>query len=243
VALVLTSAAATADDPKPTPLPPPELPRPIPIGPVRLGQLEEEFEAAEAARDVRKAHIKLAELNVRVAESNVARLIKLAADQVISKEEVEKGKMEVEIAKAQLEIRIAELKEGEVRVKFAKKRLEDAKRGGGLIPLLPGNPQARSPAEEKAFAELRVQLFQTEVRFGETLGEVLRLDAVVAITEADLARVREAAKLGSVRAGTLEAMEAKAKDAKELAARARKAHKEVVAALTELHTKLKALEK
>jgi multidrug resistance efflux pump len=236
VALVLTSAAATADEPKPTL---PAQPA-VPLSPTQLAQLEGEVEAAEAARDGRKAHVKVAELNARAAEINADRVLKLVTSKVVSREEADQAKMDAELARAQLELRLAELKESEVKVKFARKRLEDAKRAGpGQIP----NPRARGAADEKAVEELKARLFLTEVRFGESLGEVLRLEAVVAVTEADLARVREAAKRGAVRAGTIDAAEAKVKEAKEQAARARKVHREVVAALAEIHSRLNALQK
>jgi multidrug resistance efflux pump len=245
-ALVLTSAAAAADDPKPVRPAQPALqppgglqPRPVPVAPAQLMQLEEDLEMAEAARDVRKAHVKLAELGVRAAEVDLERLTRLAAGGAITKEEAEKAKVMVEVAKAQLEIRVAELKEVEVKVKYAKKRLDEAKRGG----VRPVPPPVRPGGPDKVIEELRVQLVRAEINFEQSLAELLRVEAIVALTEADLARAREAAKFGRIRAGTLEAAESKFKDAKEQAERARKEHKEVIAALAAIHTKLKELEK
>ena len=106
------------------------------VSPARMAQLEEEYESLEASRDVKKAHVKVAEIGVRVAEAGLDRVARHFANKVVSKEEVEKAQLEVDLAKAQLEIRLAEVKEVEVKVKYAKKRLDDAKLGG--VRPLPG---------------------------------------------------------------------------------------------------------
>lgn len=95
----------------------------------RIAAAEEELETLEAQRDVRKAYIKAAEVAVEMVRMNALRLERQMSAGFILKEELDKARLEVEVAKAQLEIRIAELKEVEVKIKYAKKRLEDAKAG------------------------------------------------------------------------------------------------------------------
>jgi hypothetical protein len=115
----------------------------------RLAALEEEFELTEAQRDVRRAHVRAAEVGVKSAMLNAERLAQIAKNGIISSEELEKGKLEVEAAKAQLEIKLAELKEIEVKVKYAKKRLDDAKaagvRSGPARPTAPVDPPPPAP--------------------------------------------------------------------------------------------------
>ena len=55
--------------------------------------------------------------------------------------ELGKAEADFEMAKAQVDIRAAELKEVEVKIKHAKKRLDDAKLGG--VRPLPGLARCR----------------------------------------------------------------------------------------------------
>jgi len=151
-----TAAVAWAQDPKPAQPPAqPDRPtakavRPLETQPepkaapwgqattrvtaARLATLEEEFEMIEAHREVRRAHVRAAEVGVKAAEINLDRIAKSGAAGVVTREEMDKAKLEVEAAKAQLDIRMAELREVEVKVKFAKKRLDDAKAAGVRPP-------------------------------------------------------------------------------------------------------------
>jgi hypothetical protein len=99
----------------------------------KMATLEEEFETIEAHRDVRRAHVRAAEVTLRGTEVQLEILAKSPAN-TIPQSEMMKAKLEVDAAKAQLEIKMAELKEVEVKLKFAKKRLEDAK-AAGVRPL------------------------------------------------------------------------------------------------------------
>jgi hypothetical protein len=121
----------------------PVQPRPLPVTAARMTQLEEEFELAEAGRDVKRAHLKVAELGVRGAEIEVERLNRLAANGIVDKETLEKAKLDVDVAKVQVEVRGAELKEAEVKVKYAKKRLDEAKAVG--VRPAPGVPAPPVP--------------------------------------------------------------------------------------------------
>jgi hypothetical protein len=107
--------------------------RPSPAAARRLlPQYEEELELTEAQRDIRKAHVRAAEVAVKAAETQLD-LIGTAGNNIPAMERA-KARLEVEAARAQLEIKIAEMKEIEVRVKYAKKRLEDAKAAATAPP-------------------------------------------------------------------------------------------------------------
>lgn len=160
-------SAATAEDPKPAqpaqPTQPkavqvrPVQPQPLPairVAPATLTNYEENVELLEVQRDAKKAFIKAAEVAVRMRELDAERLIKAVAAGAGSKEDAERARLEVEGAKAQLEIRIAEMKEVEVRLKYARKRLEDAKAS-------PGTP-LKSPDPRPAVVTLRVTVLGGE---------------------------------------------------------------------------------
>lgn len=85
--------------------------------------LLEEVETLEAQRESRMARLKAAQVAVKIAEVHAANLARGAAPAM----EAEKARLEVEAAKAQYEIRVAEVKEIDVKIKFAKKRLEMVK--------------------------------------------------------------------------------------------------------------------
>jgi hypothetical protein len=128
----------------------PVQPRPVAVTAARMAQLEEEVETLEAHRDVKKAHMRAAEVGVAAAKARYEVVEKAAkGGAVASAAEVTTAKFDVQMAEAQLLIRAAELKEVEVKVKFAKKRLEDAKAAGvrpapGVRPV-PVDPKATDP--------------------------------------------------------------------------------------------------
>lgn len=106
-----------------------------------LSRLEEEVELLEAQRETKKAIVKATEIGARAAEVNLDRLQQLASRGATGREEADRAKVEVEAAKAQVEIRVAEMKEIDVRIKYAKKRLEEAKAGPRPFhPVVPANP-------------------------------------------------------------------------------------------------------
>jgi hypothetical protein len=141
---LITTAVVTAQNQPPAPQPNPvpqaqpqpkaAQPRPLPVSPTVMMNYEENVELYEAQRDARKAYVRAAEVAVKSAELSYANLDRIAKANQISREELEKGKLEVEAAKAHLEIRLCELKEIEVKLKYAKKRLDDAKAAGVRTP-------------------------------------------------------------------------------------------------------------
>lgn len=108
-----------------------------------LARYEEEAEVLEAQWDVKKAYIKAAEVGVMGCKLKLDRVMKLEANKAISIEEVAQAKLEVEAAAAQLDIRKAEAKEVEVKVKFAKKRVEDGKANIRVAPPARGDLKNR----------------------------------------------------------------------------------------------------
>jgi hypothetical protein len=96
--------------------------------------------------------VKVAEVGVKIAELQTGRVEKLASTNAVSKEELEKARLELDAAKAQLEIRLAEMREVEVRIKHAKKRLDDAKAGppGGRTQPNPAPKAVDPPAPTTA---------------------------------------------------------------------------------------------
>ena len=147
--------------PKATPFPAQPFPvQPFPYQPfpgsmilpqaMTLSRLEEELESLEAHRDVRKAHVKAAEVAVQMAKVNVDRLQK-AGKGTVSQEDVDRAILEVDAAKAQLEIRLAEMKEVDVKIKYAKKRLDEAK---SMMPSpMPKNAFPPNPVPPKVIPE------------------------------------------------------------------------------------------
>jgi multidrug resistance efflux pump len=161
-ALALTGAAAAADDPKPA-----RPAQPRPAAPARLTQLEEEVEVLEAQRYIRQAHIKAAEAAARVAEIKRKNTVRLFDQKVVGKDELALYEAEAQVAQARVEIRKAELKELEVRLKYARKRLEDAKAAGarpapGVRPVQPrpGDPQPNPRPAAHGAAELKAKIEQ-----------------------------------------------------------------------------------
>lgn len=94
-----------------------------------MARYEEEAEVLEAQLSVKKAYIQASEVAVAGAKVKYENSQKLFDQKAISSNELQLGKLEVDAANAQLLIRMAEMKEVEVKLKFAKKRLEDGKAG------------------------------------------------------------------------------------------------------------------
>ncbi len=111
-------------------------------------KLEEEVELLEAQREIRKGYVHAAEIGVRLAMVAQERAAALAAKGVLGQDEVEKGKLEVEAARAQLHIRGGEMREIEVKIKYAVKRLEEA-RARATRPQEVPKPEERKTEERK----------------------------------------------------------------------------------------------
>ncbi|MCE9564644.1 MAG: hypothetical protein K8U57_21635 [Planctomycetes bacterium] len=220
----------------------------------KMAALEEDFETLEAQRDVKKAIVKLAEIGLKVAELSVPRYEKLAANNTISKEEVEKVRLEVEVAKAQLEIRIAEMKEVEVKIKHAKKRLDEAKAAAirpapantvvrpAVDPVPPPAPTAPQ-ADPKVVAELKAKLEKLTDEAAKAAAEAKKADENAKVAAEELAAIKRVAMLGRVKAGTIEAAEAKAKEAQAAADAAKEKVKTLEQEIAKLKAKIKEIEK
>lgn len=243
---------AVAQDEKPRVVQPVQpLPvRPLPVTAGKMAQLEEEVETLDAERGVKVALVKQAEFDVKRRELIAERLHKLSnskSGQVVGQEQVEEAESALKLAQSQLEIRSAELKVIEVKVKFARKRYEDAKAAGvrPVAPVAPrpANPEVRFAADEKEVAELKEKL--AKARDGAALKAAAekKAEALVKVAEDDLAKLKDAATKGRVRAGAIEALEAKVTEAKEALAKATKERKTLDEEVAALQKKLKEIEK
>ena len=114
-----------------------------------LPQYEEELELIEAQRDIRKAHVRAAEVAVKAAETQFD--CSTSAGNNVPQMERTKARLEVEAAQAQLEIKIAEMKEVEVRIKYSKKRRRGCEGVRGRSS--PGTRREIRPEDRSAPAE------------------------------------------------------------------------------------------
>jgi hypothetical protein len=119
----------------------------FPGNPAMIPRLEEDLELLEAQRDTKKAYVKAAEVGIKVADVSLERITRIIGSGAAGKEDADKARLEVDVAKAQYEIRVAEMKEVEVKIKHAKKRLDEAKANAGFRPLNPAVPPKPKPVE------------------------------------------------------------------------------------------------
>jgi DNA repair exonuclease SbcCD ATPase subunit len=220
------------------------------VTPARMATLEEEFETLEAHRDVKKAYVRAAEVALKGAEASLELMNK---PNVIPVTELMKAKLELESAKAQLDIRMAELKEVEVKVKHAKKRLDEAKaapvRPAPKVDRKPVDPPpppafglAADPVDPKAVEELKKKVAELEAVLADKQAAAKKAEVVAKEAKEELAKIVDIAMRGRVLPGTIEKAQAKADEAK---AKAEKAAAEVKKSLDELEkakAKLKEIE-
>lgn len=212
-----------------------------------LPQYEEEVELIEAQRDIRKAHVRAAEVAVKAAETQFE-LLGNAGN--IPQMERAKARLEVEAARAQLEIKIAEMKEVEVRVKHARKRVEDAKTAAAApLPERPGRFEQRlDPPPPKELrnenngrgdgrpalgGEQKQLITDQEKVVAEKKARLAEAMAAAADAQAQLVRVREIARQGRVAAAEIETAEARDQEAQVKVERARAELKKAQDALDE----------
>ncbi len=261
VACVLAGGLVAAQDVKPAEPAQPKVAQPkivpaqpLPVRPVqvtalKMAQLEEEFETVEAHRDVRKAHVRAAEVGVRVAEITLDRLSRAAASNAVAKEEVERAKLDVELAKTQVEIRLAELKEVEVKVKYAKKRLDDAKLGGvrppvgGVIRPVPVDPLPMGVADEKVVEELKAKLAKVQAATDKNAAEIKKGEPLLADAKVELAKRIDTASKGRVTPDFLATARAAVDEAQEVVTKAKKERDALETEAAALQKKLKDIEK
>jgi hypothetical protein len=117
--------------------------------PPALARYEEEVEVLEAQLEVKRAYVKAAEAGtvgpkVKYKHASFLHDQKVSGNRsgIVSEEEVLLAKSELDAAMAQVDIRKAEMKEVEVRLKYAKKRLDGAKQ-----------PNPPPPPRERGYPE------------------------------------------------------------------------------------------
>lgn len=168
--------------------------------------LEESLEQLVAALDVKKAHIKAAEVAVTA--------VKFKQTQVQTDPEKELCKIELDAALAQLDIRKAEAREVEVRIKQIRKRLEDSKGGSPK-----SNESPTSDLLEASVKIAKLQLEKAKLKLKGSEDEVVRLQdlakkGIVALSDIAAAELAVAtAKIDlEVAKTTLQSAETKLKD-------------------------------
>lgn len=111
-----------------------------------LATYEEAAEVLDAQLDIKKAYVKAAEAGLTGTKIKMDNIVRLTKNNVVSTNEVDLVRAEMDGAVAQLEIRKAEMKEIEVKLKYAKKRLEDAKNAPARTPARPAvEPKSIDP--------------------------------------------------------------------------------------------------
>ena len=210
-----------------------------------IPQYEEELELTEAQRDIRKAHVRAAEVAVKAAETQFALLDRSGNN--VPQIERTKARLEVDAAQAQLEIKIAEMKEVEVRIKYSKKRLEDAKASAAApLPVRDGrfDPRIDPPPPKGGLRNedpdpgvnpfLKQRIEDRERAHEEKKARFAEASAAAADAQAKLVRILEIARQGRAAAAEVEAAEAKDREAQVILEKARLELKKLEAALDEL---------
>jgi beta-lactamase regulating signal transducer with metallopeptidase domain len=111
----------------------------------QVQDLQDEIELLEARLDVKRAELVAAEKALQGAVARLDRIKKLSATGAISMEELTRAQGEVDTLEAQLLVNKAEMKEPEVRLKQARRRLEQLQGRGADTPAV---PRPESWAEE-----------------------------------------------------------------------------------------------
>ncbi len=124
--------SALADDPRSRvtqPVQPKQIPQDLPSTRITTStSLEEELELLQAQRETRKGYLKAAEMTLKTSQVKLDELKEITPAFTDNPgESIKRLKLELEAAKGLFEARAGELKEVEVKIKFAKKRVEEAK--------------------------------------------------------------------------------------------------------------------
>ena len=154
--------------------------------------------------------------------------------------------------------------EVDVKAKYAKKRLDDAKAAGiRTAPARPpvqfdppppgsrGRDRERNEGQvnppraggDRDLESLKKQVAEQEATVKVKQDAAKKAEALSAAAQADLEKILDIAMRGRVRPGTIEAAQAKAQDAKAVSEKASVILKEAQAALEKSKARLKGLEK
>ncbi|MCS6865179.1 MAG: hypothetical protein RMJ56_13395 [Gemmataceae bacterium] len=116
--------------------------------------MEEELELLQAQLIIKQAQLKMVEVNVAAREARFKLMTEAREKhkEAFNEFDILEARYACEMARAELQVRMAEIREIEVKIKYAQKRLENAK-AGRLLPMV--EPHGRDfSVDEKALAEL-----------------------------------------------------------------------------------------
>jgi multidrug resistance efflux pump len=148
-------------------------------------RLAEEVESIEAHLQTKKAYVQAATVSLLAAERTFERVSKLVAAGNATRETADDAKIAMEAAKAQVMIREAEANEVAVKLKHAKRRVEESQK-----------------AELQDDLRLKLQLLEAEAGLRLAQAELKQ-------AETELKRLEELAKRGIVAPAEFEAAQAK----------------------------------
>ncbi len=215
-AAVALASPALADEPRPTQRPErpriaqPRGERPDPPRLVaRLPELAEAVELLEAQCDIRKAHVRAAQISAKKAGLNRQMTeIRIKRNEAMELE-LAMAKLNELAAQTQVEMRQGELRETEVKLKYARLRLENAK----SVRVRPDQVRPANPLRNREPAELKSRLEELSANAARCTELAERASLAVSVAKDNLENLRAAAKAGRVRAGTVESAEAVLADA------------------------------
>jgi multidrug resistance efflux pump len=169
-------------------------PKVVPVNPGSVRSLEEAVETLEAQLETKRAYVKAAQASLTGAEEKLKLTTKLVETGAARAEELGPVRAERDVAAAMVEVRKAELNEVAVRLKHARRRLEDA----GGKPAVGPDPK-KQPAQSAAdVKELEAAVARLEAKRTAGLARIEQAKANLARAKAALDRVKEAATKGIV---------------------------------------------
>lgn len=231
-----------AQPPAVQPVPPlqPLQPR-LPLVGSRLLQLEEELELLQAQLDIKRAQVKLAEVNAAAKESRFKLMNELQGKAAFSQLDLLDARYAWELAQAELRVRLTEMREMEVKIKYAQRRLDEAKGGR---PQPKGEPNARDfSVDEKALAELAERIARLREQIDRN--DEAKKKAVVALTDAqqELSRAQALPETNANRANGIKQAETKVQQAQGEITRIDKERDELMKSLQQLQNEFQELKK
>jgi multidrug resistance efflux pump len=213
----------------------------LPLVSSRLLQLEEELELLQAQLDIKRAHVKLAEVNAAAKESRFKLLNELQGKAAFSQLDVLDARYAWELAEAELRVCMAEMREIEVKIKYAQRRWEEAKGGR---PQPKGEPNARDfSVDEKALAELAERIARLREQIDRN--DEAKKKAVIALTDAqeELSRAQALPETNANRANGIKQAETKVQQARSEITRIDKEKDTLLESLKQLQSQFQELKK
>jgi hypothetical protein len=154
--------------------------------------------------------------------------------------DAERAKLDVASAESLVDIRKCELNEVEVKLKFASKRLEEAKAAPAARPGVRPAPQpVPVDPDGPAIAEIKARLAAAEAAVAASQAKIEQSQAQEALARAELERLLRLAERGIVAPREVEAAKLKSEEARAEVAAAQAALKAAELQLAEAKSRLK----